>query len=154
MPTTPSCERSGHRRDRRTRLRHAGPARLGPRHPGRKSARHHARRHRPQRPSRRPSRPQALQEREERHPRRHPFFARQDPEIEVTQVRMQRDGRTEIVLEHYQPAPYLLNLLEERVRANGGSALPKRLDTPPAPAPSPPPYAASPRTRAPEPNPP
>jgi hypothetical protein len=34
------------------------------------------------------------------------------PEIEITQVRMQRDGRTEVVLEHFQPAPYLLNLLK------------------------------------------
>ncbi len=36
------------------------------------------------------------------------------PGIEITQVRMQRDGRTEIVLEHFQPAPYLLNLLKNR----------------------------------------
>jgi hypothetical protein len=35
------------------------------------------------------------------------------PEIEITQVRMQRDGRTEVVLEHFQPAPYLLNLLKQ-----------------------------------------
>jgi len=34
------------------------------------------------------------------------------PQIEITQVRMRRDGRTEVVLEHYQPAPYLLNLLK------------------------------------------
>lgn len=34
------------------------------------------------------------------------------PEIEITQVRMQRAGRQEIVLEHFQPAPYLLNLLK------------------------------------------
>jgi hypothetical protein len=40
------------------------------------------------------------------------FSPAKTPEIEVTQVRMQRDGRTEIVLEHYQPAPYLLNLLK------------------------------------------
>jgi aminopeptidase len=40
------------------------------------------------------------------------FSPAKTPEIEVTQVRMRRDGRTEIVLEHYQPAPYLLNLLK------------------------------------------
>jgi aminopeptidase len=34
------------------------------------------------------------------------------PEIEITEVRMRRDGRTEVVLEHFQPAPYLLNLLK------------------------------------------
>ena len=36
------------------------------------------------------------------------------PEIEVAQVRMQRDGRTEIVLEHFRPAPYLLNILKNQ----------------------------------------
>jgi hypothetical protein len=35
------------------------------------------------------------------------------PEIEVTEVRMRRDGNTEVVLEHFQPAPYLLNLLKK-----------------------------------------
>jgi leucyl aminopeptidase (aminopeptidase T) len=40
------------------------------------------------------------------------FSPAKTPEIEVTQVRMQRNGRTEVVLEHYQPAPYLLNLLK------------------------------------------
>jgi leucyl aminopeptidase (aminopeptidase T) len=40
------------------------------------------------------------------------FSPAKTPEIEVTQVRMKRDGRTEIVLEHYQPAAYLLNLLK------------------------------------------
>jgi aminopeptidase len=40
------------------------------------------------------------------------FSPAKTPEIEVTQVRMQRDGRTEVVLEHYQPAPYLMNLLK------------------------------------------
>jgi hypothetical protein len=40
------------------------------------------------------------------------FSPAKTPEIEVTQVRMQRDGRMEVVLEHYQPAPYLLNLLK------------------------------------------
>jgi aminopeptidase len=41
------------------------------------------------------------------------FSPAKTPEIEVTQVRMQREGRTEVVLEHYQPAPYLLNLLKK-----------------------------------------
>ena len=41
------------------------------------------------------------------------FSPAKTPEIEVTQVRMQRDGRTEVVLEHYHPAPYLLNLLKQ-----------------------------------------
>lgn len=40
------------------------------------------------------------------------FSPAKTPEIEVTQVRMQRDGRTEVVLEHYQPAAYLLNILK------------------------------------------
>jgi leucyl aminopeptidase (aminopeptidase T) len=40
------------------------------------------------------------------------FSPAKTPEIEVTQVRMRRDGKTEIVLEDYQPAPYLLNLLK------------------------------------------
>jgi aminopeptidase len=40
------------------------------------------------------------------------FSPAKTPEIEVTQVRMQRNGRTEVVLEDYQPAPYLLNLLK------------------------------------------
>lgn len=34
------------------------------------------------------------------------------PEIEVTEVRMQREGRSTVVLAHFQPAPYLLNLLK------------------------------------------
>jgi leucyl aminopeptidase (aminopeptidase T) len=34
------------------------------------------------------------------------------PEIEITQVRMQKNGKIEVVLEHFQPAPYLLNLLK------------------------------------------
>jgi aminopeptidase len=33
------------------------------------------------------------------------------PEIEITQVRMRRDGKTEVVLEHFQPAPYLQKLM-------------------------------------------
>jgi hypothetical protein len=40
------------------------------------------------------------------------FSPAKTPDIEVTQVRMRRDGRTEVVLEHYQPAAYLLNLLK------------------------------------------
>jgi len=40
------------------------------------------------------------------------FSPSKTPEIEVTQVRMRRDGRTEIILENYRPAPYLLNLLK------------------------------------------
>jgi hypothetical protein len=40
------------------------------------------------------------------------FSPAKTPEIEVVQVRMRRDNRTEVVLEHYQPAPYLLNLLK------------------------------------------
>jgi leucyl aminopeptidase (aminopeptidase T) len=40
------------------------------------------------------------------------FSPAKTPEITVTQVRMHRDGRTEIVLENFQPAPYLLNLLK------------------------------------------
>jgi leucyl aminopeptidase (aminopeptidase T) len=39
------------------------------------------------------------------------FSPAKTPEITVTQVRMQRDGKTEIVLENYQPAPYLQKLL-------------------------------------------
>ena len=40
------------------------------------------------------------------------FSPEKTPEIEVTEVRMQRDGKTQVVLEHYRPAPYLLNLLK------------------------------------------
>ena len=40
------------------------------------------------------------------------FSPAKTPEIEVTQVRMRRDGHTEVVLEHYQPAAYLVNLLK------------------------------------------
>lgn len=39
------------------------------------------------------------------------FSPDKTPEIKVTQVRMRRNDRTEIVLENYHPAPYLLNLL-------------------------------------------
>ncbi len=41
------------------------------------------------------------------------FSPAKTPEIEVSEVRMRRDGRTEIVLEHFHPAPYLLNLLKQ-----------------------------------------
>ncbi len=40
------------------------------------------------------------------------FSPAKTPEIEVTEVRMRRDGQTTVVLAHYQPAPYLLNLLK------------------------------------------
>ena len=40
------------------------------------------------------------------------FSPAKTPEIEINEVRMHRNHRTEIVLEHYQPAPYLLNLLK------------------------------------------
>jgi aminopeptidase len=40
------------------------------------------------------------------------FSPAKTPEIEVTEVRMRRDGKTQIVLEHFQPAPYLLDLLK------------------------------------------
>ncbi|MCE0497100.1 MAG: hypothetical protein LV481_04050 [Methylacidiphilales bacterium] len=40
------------------------------------------------------------------------FSPAKTPEIEVTEVRMRRDGKTVVVLEHFQPAPYLLNLVK------------------------------------------
>jgi len=40
------------------------------------------------------------------------FSPAKTPEIEVTEVRMRRDGKTTVVLAHYQPAPYLLGLLK------------------------------------------
>jgi hypothetical protein len=39
------------------------------------------------------------------------FSPAKTPEITVTQVRMKRDGKTEVVLENYQPAPYLAKLI-------------------------------------------
>jgi hypothetical protein len=39
------------------------------------------------------------------------FSPTKTPEIRVTQVRMQRDGQTRVVLENYQPAEYLRQLL-------------------------------------------
>jgi aminopeptidase len=41
------------------------------------------------------------------------FSPAKTPEITVNQVRMHRDDRTEVVLENYHPAPYLLNLLKQ-----------------------------------------
>jgi hypothetical protein len=40
------------------------------------------------------------------------FSPAKTPEIEVSQVRMRRDGKTVVVLEHFQAAPYLLDLLK------------------------------------------
>jgi len=40
------------------------------------------------------------------------FSPAKTPEIEINEVRMHRNGKIEVVLEHYQPAPYLLNLLK------------------------------------------
>lgn len=39
------------------------------------------------------------------------FAPEKTPEITVTQVRMQRDGKSTVVLENFQPAPYLQALL-------------------------------------------
>jgi hypothetical protein len=39
------------------------------------------------------------------------FSPAKTPEITVTQVRMHRDGKTEVVLENFQPAPYLQKVL-------------------------------------------
>jgi len=39
------------------------------------------------------------------------FSPAKTPEITVTQVRMKRDGKTEVVLENFKPAPYLQKLL-------------------------------------------
>ncbi len=40
------------------------------------------------------------------------FSPAKTPEIVVAQVRMQRDGKTEVVLEHFRPAPYLQKLID------------------------------------------
>jgi hypothetical protein len=40
------------------------------------------------------------------------FSPAKTPEIEMLAVRMHRDGKTDVVLEHYQPAAYLLNLVK------------------------------------------
>ena len=39
------------------------------------------------------------------------FSPAKTPEIEVTEVRMRRDGKTQVVLQHFQPAEYLANLI-------------------------------------------
>jgi hypothetical protein len=41
------------------------------------------------------------------------FSPAKTPEIEVAEVRMRRDGKTEIVLEHFRPAPYLQRILAQ-----------------------------------------
>jgi leucyl aminopeptidase (aminopeptidase T) len=41
------------------------------------------------------------------------FSPAKTPEIEVAEVRMRRDGKTVVVLEHFQPAPYLQKILEK-----------------------------------------
>jgi aminopeptidase len=41
------------------------------------------------------------------------FSPAKTPEIEVAEVRMRRDGKTEVVLEHFQPAPYLQKILAQ-----------------------------------------
>jgi hypothetical protein len=40
------------------------------------------------------------------------FSPAKTPEITITQVRMRRDGKTTVVLENYQPAEYLVNLIK------------------------------------------
>ncbi len=40
------------------------------------------------------------------------FSPAKTPEITVRQVRMHRDGKTEVVLENFRPAPYLQAVLE------------------------------------------
>jgi aminopeptidase len=40
------------------------------------------------------------------------FSPAKTPEIEVSEVRMRRDGKTVVVLAHFQAAPYLLDLLK------------------------------------------
>ena len=41
------------------------------------------------------------------------FSPSKTPEIDVPQVRMHRHGRTEILIEHFRPAPYMRGLLDE-----------------------------------------
>jgi len=41
------------------------------------------------------------------------FSPTKTPEIDVSQVRMHGDGRTEILIEHFVPAPYMRGLLAE-----------------------------------------
>ena len=40
------------------------------------------------------------------------FSPTKTPEINVPQVRMFREGKTEVVIENFQPAPYLQQALE------------------------------------------
>jgi hypothetical protein len=40
------------------------------------------------------------------------FSSTKTPEIHVKQVRMQRNGKTEVLIENYEPRSYLLNLLK------------------------------------------
>lgn len=41
------------------------------------------------------------------------FSPSKTPEINVSQVRMRRDGETKVLIENFQPASYMLSLLEE-----------------------------------------
>jgi len=41
------------------------------------------------------------------------FAPHKTPEIQVPQVRMHRNGKTEVLIENFQPAPYMANLLEK-----------------------------------------
>lgn len=43
------------------------------------------------------------------------FSPTKTPEIRVPQVRMYRNGKTEVVIEHYEPAPYLRQVLEAQL---------------------------------------
>jgi aminopeptidase len=40
------------------------------------------------------------------------FAPHKTPEIQVPQVRMRRNGKTEVLIENFQPAPYMANLLK------------------------------------------
>jgi aminopeptidase len=40
------------------------------------------------------------------------FAPHKTPEIQVPQVRMHRNGKTEVLIENFQPAPYMANLLK------------------------------------------
>jgi hypothetical protein len=41
------------------------------------------------------------------------FAPHKTPEIQVPQVRMRRNGKTEVLIENFQPAPYMANLLKK-----------------------------------------
>ncbi len=41
------------------------------------------------------------------------FAPHKTPEIQVPQVRMHRNGKTEVLIENFQPAPYMANLLKK-----------------------------------------